>query len=238
MMHYKILFTFLLISTLSYGQVDNYIKIVGTKYKLIPPKGFVATTKFSGFENVETGASIMVNEVPGPYKTITDEFTAEALQSKGMTLISKKTVDFNNSKATLVKVSQSVKGVTYLKQILLFGNNSSTVVVNGTYPEVHNTLEEEIINSLLSTKYDKKQIDNPLEAVPFTIDVRGTEYKFAKYMSGSLLFSTDGKIPTNKPILIVGNSFSKVSALNQKQYAQDRLKQLPGGELSSVKEIK
>ena len=56
-------------------------------------------------------------------------------------------------------------------------------------------------------------------------------------MSGSLLYSTDGKIPTEKPTLIVGNSISKVSSQNQKQYAEERLKKLPRGEFNVIKEI-
>jgi hypothetical protein len=57
-------------------------------------------------------------------------------------------------------------------------------------------------------------------------------------MSGSLLYSIDGKIPTEKPTLIVGNSLAKISSQNQKQYAEERLKKLPGGEFNVIKEIK
>ena len=179
----------------------------------------------------------MINEIPAPYQSLVDGFTAEALKSKGMTLIKKQTIDFNGSKATLINLTQPANGTTYLKQMLVFGDTKGTVLVNGIYPEASKDLEPQIKDALLSTVYNSSQNDNPLEAAAFTIDIRDTEFKLIKYMSGSLLYSTDGKIPTEKPTLIVGNSIAKVSSQNQKKYSEERLKKLPGGEFNVIKEI-
>ncbi len=234
----RFLIVFLLLVQISFGQTGKHIKVSGTKCSLIPPSGFVAATTFSGFQNAEAGASIMINELPAPYQLLVDGFTAEALRSKGMTLINKQTIDFNGSKATLIHLTQAANGTTYIKQMFVFGNAGTSVLVNGIYPEASKALEPEIKAALLTTVYNQTQHDNPLDAATFTIDVNGTDFKIVKYMSGSLLYSTDGKMPTEKPTLIVGNSISKVSTQNQKKYAEERLKQLPGGELHVVKEIK
>jgi hypothetical protein len=236
-MQYRLLLAFLLIGQLTFGQTDKHIKVSGTRCSLIPPSGFVATTNFSGFQSLETGASIMINELSAPYQQLVEGFTAEALKTRGMTLISKKAIDFNGSKATLIKVIQPANGTTYLKQILIFGDAKGTILVNGIYLEGSKSVEGKITNALLSTIYNTSQNDNPLEAAPFTINVEGTEYKAVKFMAGSLLYSTDGKIPTDKPTLIVGSSLAKVSAPHQKQYAQERLKKLPRGEFNLVKEV-
>lgn len=237
-MQYKFLIVFLLIGYMSFGQTAEHIKVQGTKCSLIPPAGFVAATNFSGFQNVETGASIMINEIPSAYQQIVDGFTAEALKTRGMSLVSKHTIDFNNSKATLIRVSQSANGTTYLKQMLIFGDDKGTVLVNGIYPEASKHIEAKITAALLSTVYNTTQNDDPLAAATFTIDIEGTAFKVAKFLSGSLIYSTDGKVPTNKPTLIVGNSIAKVSTVNQKQYAQERLKKLPRGEFKEIKDIK
>jgi hypothetical protein len=155
-----------------------------------------------------------------------------------MTLISKQTIDFNNSKATLISVTQPANGMTYIKQILIFGDTKGTVMVNGIYPEASKNIESKIKEALLSTTYNASQNDNPLDAATFFINTDGTDFKVVKFMSGSLLYSTDGKIPTDKPTLIVGNSLAKISASNQKQYAEERLKKLPRGEFNVIKEIK
>jgi len=227
----------LLFSNVVLGQNGTTQVIPGTKYSLIPPKGFVTATSFSGFQNNESGASIMVVEVPAPIQLLTEEFTADALKAKGMTLIEKELIDFQASKATLIKVSQKANGVNYLKIILLFGDTEKTVLVNGIYPETAKSIEDEIRTSLLSTTYHENQTENPLDAVKFRIDVAGTDFKLAKFMAGSLIFTTDGQIPSEKASFIAGGSISKVAFENQKQYCLDRLKALPGGESIQVEAI-
>ena len=237
-MKYRFLLAFLIVGYLSFGQTDKHIIVPGTKCSLIPPTGFVATTNFSGFQSSETGASIMINELPVPYQQMADGFTAEALKTRGMNLISKQIIDFNNSKATLIMVTQPANSITYLKQILIFGDAKGSVLVNGIYPEASKSVEGKIKDALLSTVYNTSQNDNPLEAAQFTINVEGTDFKVAKFIAGSLIYSVDVKIPTNKPTLIVGSSLAKVSAPSQKQYAQERIKKLPRGEFNVIKEIK
>jgi len=237
-MKIRLLLSLLLLGQIVFGQTEKLTKVSGTKCSLIPPSGFVAASTFSGFQNTETGASIMINELPVPYQSLVDGFTADALKTRGMTLISKQTIDFNNSKATLINVTQPANGTTYIKQMLIFGDSKGTVLVNGIYPEASKDIEVKIKDALLSTVYNASQNDNPLDAATFTIDISDTDFKLIKYMSGSLLYSTDGKIPTEKPTLIVGNSIAKVPTQNQKQYAEERLKKLPGGEQNVIKEIK
>lgn len=227
----------LLIGQVCFGQTKDLIKVPGTKCSLIPPDGFVIASNFSGFQNNETGTSIMITEIPAPYQSIIDGFTADALKMKGMTLIKKQTIDFKNSKATFFNVTQSANETNYFKQILVFGDAQQTILVSGIYPEVSKSIEPIIKEALLSTVYDQSQNENPLDAAIFTVDTSNTDFKLIKYMSGSLLYSTDGKIPTEKPILIVGNSIGKVPTQNRKKYAEERLKKLPNGNQSIIKQI-
>jgi hypothetical protein len=234
----RFLLAFLFLGQIAFGQTGKHIKVPGTKCSLIPPSGFVTATSFSGLQNEEKGASIMINELPASYQSLVDGFTAEALQSRGMTLNSKQTIDFNGSKATLINLTQSANGTTYIKQMLIFGDTKGTVLVNGIYPEESKEIEAQVNDALFSTVYNNSQNDNPLEAASFSIDVQDTDFKLIRYISGSLLYSTDGKIPTKKPTLIVGNSIAKIANQNQKKYSEERLKKLPGGELNVIKEIK
>jgi hypothetical protein len=71
----------------------------------------------------------------------------------------------------------------------------------------------------------------------FTLDVTGTVFRLTKDVQGSLIYTTDGLLPTEKPTLIAGSSLSKVATANQKQYCIDRLKSLPRGELIKVTSI-
>src|SRR5688572_27510677 len=93
-----------------FGQTEKHKPIGGTKYSIIPPEGFLPATNFSGFQNGGIGASIMVTEMPAPVHAIADGFTVSNLKSKGMTLIDKQTIDFNNEKATYIRLSQKANG--------------------------------------------------------------------------------------------------------------------------------
>lgn len=180
----------------------------------------------------------MINEIPAPYQTLAGSFTADALKAKGMTLTSKETIDFNNAKATFIQLTQAANGTIFTKQILIFGDEKTTVLVNGIYPETLKEIEGQIKKSLLSAVYNPSQDENPLEAAAFTIEVSDTDFKLVKYLSGSLLYSTDGKIPTDKPTLIIANSIAKIPLQNQQKYAEDRLKKLPGAEDYLIKAMK
>jgi hypothetical protein len=237
-MKLKLILSLLLLAQLAWGQSEKHIQVAGTKCSLIPPVGFVPATGFSGFQQTSTGSSIMINELPGPYQSIADGFTADALQSRGMKLLSKQTIDFNNAKATFIIVTQAANGNTYTKQMLIFGNPKMTVIVNGTYPEAAKDMEASMKAALLSTVYNASQNDNPLDATAFTIDTNGTDFKLAKYVSGSLIYSTDGKVPTEKASFIVASSVGKVPAPNQKKYTEDRIKKLPRGDQNVIKEMK
>ena len=235
----NILLVILLLTTfVTFGQTENRVHVSGTKCSLIPPDGFVSASTFSGFQQVSSGASIMINEMPAPYQSIVESFTKEAFKAKGMALKSTKTIEFNNSTATLIHVTQPANGTTYIKQMLVFGDEKVTVLVNGIYPEAAKDLESSIKEALLSTEYSAEQNENPLDAATFTVDVEGTDFKLVKYMSGSLLYSIDGKIPTETPTLIVGNSIAKVDPESHQKYAEERLKKFPRGESTVIMETK
>lgn len=230
-------FLFLLIGQLSFAQNATLVQVPGTKCSLIPPKDFVPASNFAGFQNAVIGASIMINELPAAYTTLIKGFTKDALQSKGMNLVSNQSIDFSQGKATLMQVTQEARGVVYIKQMLIFGDDKTSIIVNGIYPQSSKDIAAEMQKALLSIVYNSKQSDDPLAAVSFTIDTRGSNYIVTKFMSGGLLYTVDGKIPTEKPILIVTPSLATIPADRQKTYAEGRIKAMPGGESTTIKTV-
>lgn len=234
-MRNTIFYLLLFFVTGSFAQTAGPVPIPGTKCSMVPPAGFVAGTNFTGFQHVESGSSIMVNELPAPYQTMTDGFTAEALKSRGMTLLNKEPIDFNGGKATWIQVSQPANGTTYLKQILLFGDEKQTVIVNGIYPETEKSMAPQLKAALLSTVYISSQPDNAEESANFSIQVAGTGFSYVQAISGTLLYSLDGKIPTERPTFLVGGSLAKVAVADQENYSIARLKKLPRGESMTIR---
>ena len=136
-----------------------------------------------------------------------------------------------------MKVRQSAGGVSYLKDILVFGDSLNTIMINGIYPEATKSIASDIQRALLSTRFDPNQKTDALNAVPFSIDVTDTEFKLARAISGSLLYTTDGKVPSVTPALVVAKSLAKVPPEMQERYAKERVKKYPRGEETVIKEI-
>ena len=78
---------------------------------------------------------------------------------------------------------------------------------------------------------------SPLSDVNFTIDVSGTDFKVAKYLTGTLIYSTDGIVSTERPLFFVGKSAGIVTLQKQKRYCMDKVKRLPGGQSNCIKKI-
>jgi uncharacterized protein YciI len=217
---YRLLIFFLLLGQLAFTQDGKLVKIPGTKCSLIPPAGFVAIKNSGGFEDPQSGATIMVNELPASYQESAMGFGEEKLAAMGMTLVSKKTLDVNNLAATLFHVTQVKRGVTYVAHLLIFGDEETTVLIKGYYPDSAKAImSRKIIDAVLSTTYDKAQDDDPLEAAPFTLDV-GTDLKPAKYVAGILLYTRDGEVPTSGPLLLVTSADNDSSTANPKKFAE------------------
>jgi hypothetical protein len=74
-----------------------------------------------------------------------------------------------------------------------------------------------------------------VDSAKFSIDIEGTDYKFVKSLAGSLMYSEDGKIPSNKGLIIIANSLGNSAPADQKQYSIDRLKSLPNADKAKIK---
>ena len=77
----------------------------------------------------------------------------------------------------------------------------------------------------------RKEID-PFEALDYTIDPNGNQITLGTISSNSLIYTPDGEVPTkseDRTSLIVTKAHSNVIALDKKQYALKRFKQMPFG---------
>jgi hypothetical protein len=226
---------FISFTTFAFGQTAAHKQVPGTKCSLVPPADFIPASSFNGFQHNESGSSIMITQMAAPYSKIVAGLVPENLAKQGMTLAKKEVVDFDGSRAVTIKVSQKANGMDYLKEMLVFGNESNTVMVIGTYPETSKNMEAAIHNSLFSTVYDEKKNDDPVAAANFTIDVTGSDFKIDKTMSGMVIYKMDNDVPSKKPTLLAGQSIGKVMVTDLKQYAINRVKKLPDLQQAEIK---
>lgn len=226
--HSGLFFLFFVLFTHQSLAQDQRQEVKGTAYSLVPPKGFTPSNMFVGFMNAASGASIMVTEMPAPFSAISAGLNAEGLKTQGMILKDKQAIDFNGGRAIFITATQQAYGTTYHKQMLAFGDDTGSVLINGIYPEAARHLESSIKESLLSIRFDPAKRVDPLTEAGFSVSTNGTPFNFTNAMGGMLLYTVEGKIPTEKPTFVVSRSISAVSVPNPEQYAIERFKKLPG----------
>lgn len=215
-------------------KTGNHKQIPGTKFLLVPPTGFENAANFQGFQQMNTGASILVMEIPGPFSETTKGFNAEGLKSQGVILKQKEEIRMNGNPGLFLTTEQVAHGINYSKYILVFGDAKATYMVNGTFPKEIAELHKGIRESMLTVVYESNLTIDPSAAVSFSIDTDGTKLKFARSMTGTLLYTVDGKVPTessDKTNFIVGLSLGNAPAIDKKSAAISRIKKLPYKEL-------
>lgn len=233
-----ILTAFLIFSyLLAFGQkkienklTKNHQYIKGTKISIIAPEGFTNGLNFLGLQQSESGSSIMVLDIPEPYSETSKGITKESMLSKGVEVNKIETLTINGLPGIFATGTQNAYGNIYTKYIFIFGSEKETIIVNGVFPENLKKIGGEIKKSMLTVYYEEEMEVNPFESLGYSIDVSGTKLKFGKSMSGSLIFTVDGEVPsssTDKTSLIIAKSFAPATQEDKKLFSINRLKQTP-----------
>lgn len=228
-------FFFIIMSTFGQVKIENTLTnehkwVLGTKISIIPPKGFVKASNFLGFQQNNSGSSIMVVDIPGPFSEISKGMTKKGFLSQGVEVKKIENIFINNNSALFVTGVQNAYGNNYTKFILVFGSEKETIMINAVCPENLKQIGNELKKSLFSVYYDADKKINPFETVDFNVDITSSNLVFAKSMMNSLIYTNDGLFPTKSPdksTLIITKAFSKIDIEDKKLFSINRLKQTP-----------
>lgn len=201
--------------------------IAGVRVRLQPPAGFTPAARYPGFEHAGSGASIMVSEIPGPFAELRAGFTAEALASRGMTLRSSEGLGIGGREGVLVAVTQSARGTEFEKWIAMFGDDSATVMVTGTYPAAAAAeLSASMRSAVLSAQLREGQLD-PFEGLGFRV-TESPRLRVATRVSNALLLNEAGNLSHPRPGdtgFVVGRSIAEVDLADLEAFSRRRLQQ-------------
>lgn len=203
--------------------------VVGTRVTLQPPAGFVAADRFPGFANPESGASIMVTEVPAAFSQVTAGFTREQMAPRGMTLRGSESLTIDGRPGLLLSITQSARGVVFDKWMLAFGNDSAVVLVTGTYPQAAaSRLGEPIKQAVLSARLSAAGPTDRFEGLGFRV-TESSRLRIATRMGNTLALNETGTVPETAPgapFLVVGSSFSEVDLADLEAFSRRRAMQI------------
>ena len=209
--------------------VAQAIRVTGTSVALAPPAGFVASSRFPGFECADLQTSLMVTEIPGPVAEVSRGMTAAGLATRGMTLISSTRPLVDGRQALLLKVSQPAGGMTVHKWMLVSGDARKTVMIVGTFPnEYEPQIGDAIKDSLLTVRWTVSSAPpDDFEGLSFRVSPT-PPLKIAGRMSNMLMLTESGRMGPQGPtaaLFVVGTSLAQVDLSDLKAFAMTRASQ-------------
>jgi hypothetical protein len=226
-------------ATASESENTARVRVPGTRVSVVVPSGFEPAGLFSGFQQVDTGSSVMITEMPAPFRDVLAGMTQEGLTSRGMALLSTTQVQIAGRNGVLISVSQEANGITYHKWLGIFGTDSATVMLVATFPEaVATELSEYLKRTVLSAGWDMGIDVGLFEGLTFRIQESVT-MKIANRMSNTLLLTkggASGPVVPNDPVLIVGSSMCDAEIGNIEAFSKSRIMQT--AEVTGINNIK
>lgn len=210
-------------------KMPNHQNIKGTQVWLVPPVGFVLSTDYKGFKDTTDKMSmIMVTEMKGPYSEISKAFDGSR-PLPNIEVKETKNLQIGKHNATSVTIEQSANGLIFKKIILIIDDSTQTVMINSIFLKDSVALGTNIEKSMQSVFYDDNQIVDSRGSLDYTIDEVNTNLKFSSVMGNAMIFTLDGKTPTqakNKLSFVIDKSYANAEISNQKMFCLSRLKKM------------
>jgi len=175
----------------------NYKDVTGTKLKIVPPKGFIYSTTFTGFKHEIAGTSIVITEIPGDVNRNFIGFDKKYLFKSGVIVDKETYYEINGYDALLIEGKQSAYGKVYYRKMLIIGDIYRTYLLSASIVSTSTAKHcDEVNQSLLSVIYNASQKSDITDRFDFTVDVTGTVLKKANLMLASLTYTDDGNVPS------------------------------------------
>ena len=197
------------------------VKVPGTKVSLAPPADLKPSSQFPGFDDQETGASITIAEMPGPYSVMAEGLTKEALAAKGISLLSRKEISLNGRAGILLHLRQEISSVDVLKWLAVTGNEKETIFIAATFPEkVKARWSSEMEKSVLSAQLDAAPGADPLAGLNFSFN-EDPSLKVARRFPNLVILTRDGNVLSDGPLFTINSSSSEAIIHDVKKFAKE-----------------
>lgn len=180
----------------------------GTRVSIDAPPGFELAQDFAGFVNRAEPASIMVTEMPIPLDQLMAGFSAEAISSRGMTLMHRGAVVIDGRKAVLLSLRQHHGASPFLKWVACFGSDTGSVMLMATFPEsLPATSGERLKAAILGAKWTtgEKPV-GVFQGLKFELQ-RSADIQPLQQIQGMVVLGRSGEFGTpgtTKPVMIAG----------------------------------
>jgi hypothetical protein len=188
-------------------------KVPGTTVELAPPEGFQLSKFFPGFEQQQTGATILVTEMPIPKaeNAIAQLSSAQALKTRGMDLIESKDMTIDGRPAKLLLVSQFAQGIQFLKWIAVMGVGDRALLATASFPEAQAAkLKEPLRQAILQLRWTTSAAVQTFEGLTFDFKPVGDLEVSGRILNAVILTRKGAKmpLPATEPIMVLGSALT------------------------------
>lgn len=168
-------------------QPQRFILNDGLQVSLVPPNGFTLTPEHYGFAQPESFSRIKVYEVEVPYKTYTGRITKETTAESKLQWVEQKDIEVANAICNLTLLKQVIAGAIFDKQLLICGDELSSVVVEASFPESANkTHRQAIFDAMLSLNVNTNNQLRLFTGLPFKLN-ETPGFKITKRFANSIV---------------------------------------------------
>jgi hypothetical protein len=184
---------------------------INSRIGLVPPPGFVPSTKFPGFENPQGNAAIVLIELPAEaFPEIEKGFTDEALKTRGMTVETREPIDVQGARGFLITGQHVTANLKRRELVLAAPLTGVTVIVSVQIAdESRAAVSEPDLREALKTVAVRAAVPDAekLSALPYTLGELGGFRLIRGGPDGTALL-TDGPEDTvaavAQPFVVIG----------------------------------
>jgi hypothetical protein len=183
---------------------------LGSRMGFVPPPGFEISKRFPGFENPDTGSSIVVVTLPPQaYAEIEATMTTDAVKQQGVAEDKRESLTLANGKGVLVAGMEEENGQKFRKWMFLGQVPEGAALAAVRVPaQALKTYSDEVIKAALVTLAIRAAVplDEQLALIPFRLNEM-SGLRPVRVLGGTGVFLTDGPkdapTPGEQPVFIV-----------------------------------
>ncbi|HLP10484.1 MAG TPA: hypothetical protein VK177_01060 [Flavobacteriales bacterium] len=174
-------------------KTGDHLQLPGTRIFVVPPKTFVFNKQLIRLQK-DVKNYLQFMDVPGNNyndrkKKVLNEY--ENAEKKGATIHFKKEYTLNGYSAFMMHAASPNKGIDQL--IFMMGDESFTVLAVGQLAAGDTVTRDEMMGALKSVYYDKEAVIDVADLQTYTVDMEGSDFKFASNASQMFSYTVGGK---------------------------------------------
>jgi hypothetical protein len=163
---------------------SEYINIPGTSVSVRPPKGFRVSRSFTGLQSSQ--AIVEVFDLKGGvFEVIAAGFTKDKLEAQNAIVDCEEEIEvagFPGKKLCYEKSGDGQRGYS-----IIFGDENFTVIMIATYPVSAPAIGEEILGSLMTTRYGHV-LPDPFTRSSFVLKQNEMDFSFDKCVANTYYY--------------------------------------------------